>query len=436
MSVEKSAASGSNACLSHAAPSRNCQLPTTPTPSSRVTIERYASPVPTKRPPGSAALTSREAVRVALYAQALRGTRLRNASALAPHLRGVQLDTISVLARSHELVAFARLGAVAREKIEAAYWGPRSETFEYWSHAACVLPLELWPAFAHQRRVRRDRGFRWHEMQDQAASCEGVLRRLENEGPLTSRQLGGAKKGGVWWDWSEVKIAVEWLLDIGAVVCRERRGFERVYDLAERAIPVALLDQSLDDDTCARQLVESAARAMGVATAKDLAAYHGMSVSSVNAAVASTTLRPIYVEGWRDVAYLADGAEEGLRPNVRHRKVMLSPFDSLLWDRARLERLFGVSYRLEAYVPAAKRVVGYFAMPVLAKERLVGLVDPKRDGLTLRARHVVVYDVRALNDIAVALRDAASWVGCQTITVERTTPSGLLADLRSALTAT
>ncbi|HWD95336.1 MAG TPA: crosslink repair DNA glycosylase YcaQ family protein [Acidimicrobiales bacterium] len=390
--------------------------------------------MPTKRPSESDTLSGREATRVSLGAQALRGTRLKSPLALVPHLRGVQLDTISVLARSHELVAYARLGAVPREKIEAAYWGPRSETFEYWSHAACVLPLELWPAFAHQRRVRRERGFRWHELKDHETSCASVLQRLQDEGPLTSRQLGGAKKGGVWWDWSEVKIAVEWLLDIGTVVCRERRGFERVYDLAERAIPSALLSQSMDDDACARELVESAGSAMGVATAKDLAAYHGMSVNSVNAVLPSTTLRPITVDGWRDIAYLAADADEALRPNVRHRTVLLSPFDSLLWDRARLERLFGIAYRLEAYVPAAKRVVGYFAMPVLAKERLVGLVDPKRDGSTLRARHVVIHDPRALDDIAVALREAASWVNCHTVTIERSTPGELLGELRSRVT--
>jgi uncharacterized protein YcaQ len=175
---------------------------------------------------------------------------------------------------------------------------------------------------------------------------------------------------------------------------------------------------------------------MGVATAKDLAAYHGMSLSSVNGVLASTTLRAVKVEGWRDVAYLANDAEEALQPNLRHRTVMLSPFDSLLWDRARLERLFGLTYRLEAYVPAAKRTVGYFAMPVLAKERLIGLVDPKRDGSILRARHVVVHDPRALDDIAVALREAAAWVNCETIVIERTTPSELLEPLRSAVTTT
>jgi uncharacterized protein YcaQ len=348
-------------------------------------------------------------------------------------LRGVQLDTISVLARSHELVAYARLGAIPRKKIEDAYWGPQAETFEYWSHAACVLPLEMWPAFAAQRRSRTERGFRWHQLEDQELSCAGVLQRLRDEGPRTARELGGAKKGGVWWDWSEVKIAVEWLLDVGTVVCRERRGFERVYDLAERVIPSGLRDQELDSESCARILVESAAIAMGVATAKDLAAYHGFAASTVRSVLPTTTLRPVKVEGWREIAYLSESAEKGLQPNMRGRNVMLSPFDSLLWDRARLERLFKIAYRLEAYVPAPKRVVGYFAMPVLSNDRIVGLVDPKRVGTTLHARHVVVHHAGAIDQIALALREAAAWVGCDTVSIDRVTPMELTSSLESSL---
>jgi uncharacterized protein YcaQ len=351
------------------------------------------------------------------------------------HLRGVQLDTISVLARSHELVAYARLGAVARKKIEAAYWGPASDTFEYWSHAACILPLDLWPAYGAKRRARRDRGFRWHQLKDQKKSCADVVRRLRDDGPLTSRELGGAKKGGTWWDWSEVKIAAEWLLDTGTIVCRERRGFERVYDLAERAIPAGLLRLDFDDETCANVLVDSALRALGVATAVDLAAYHGMHVNTVRSALETQPVRPVHVEGWRDVAYLSAQAEAGLRPRLRGRNVMLSPFDSLLWDRARLERLFQTTYRLEAYVPAPKRVVGYFAMPVLVNDRLVGLVDTKRIGDTLHARHVVVNDPSALDQIALALGEAAAWVGCENVVIDRVTPNSLKKSLVASLTS-
>jgi uncharacterized protein YcaQ len=379
-------------------------------------------------------LSAREAARIALFAQGLRGPRLGGGPAgLVHHLRGVQLDTISVLARSHELVAYARLGTVAKKRIEAAYWGPKSETFEYWSHAACVLPLELWPAYAAKRRARAAKGFRWHRLKDHERSCAGVVERLRVEGPLTSRQLGGAKKGGEWWDWSETKIAVEWMLDVGTVVCRERRGFERVYDLAERAIPSSLRAVDLDDEACLRELVESGGRAMGIATAADLAAYHGLRASGVRSVLATTTLRPVRVEGWGDDAYLASGAEAGLQPRLRGRTTLMSPFDSLLWDRARLERLFKITYRLEAYVPAAKRTVGYFAMPVLSGDRLVGLVDPKRVGEALHARHVVVHEPGAVQHIARALREAASWVGCTRVEVDRVTPLLAADALRGAM---
>ncbi len=191
-------------------------------------------------------------------------------------LAAVQLDTISVLARSHELVAYARLGPVGRERVERAYWGSGSSTFEYWSHAACVLPLEEWPAFAIKRRIRLAKGKRWHVLQEQDKTCAEVFARLRVEGPLTANELGGAKKGGTWWDWSETKIAAEWLLDVGTLVCRHRRGFQRVYDLAERAIPEELLVQNWSDEECAARLVASAAAALGVATVADLAAYHGL----------------------------------------------------------------------------------------------------------------------------------------------------------------
>ena len=379
-------------------------------------------------------LSAREAVRIALKAQGLRGARLPGGpGALVSHLRGIQLDTISVLARSHELVAYARLGAVARKKIDRAYWGPRSDTFEYWSHAACVLPLELWPAYAAARRARDARGFRWHQLADHHRSCREVADKLRDRGPLSARELGGAKRGGTWWDWSEVKIAAEWLLDVGTVVCRERRGFERVYDLAERAVPAGLRELELDDETCARVLVESAGRALGVATAADLAAYHGLHNRVVRSVLATTSLRPVRVEGWRDQAYLSEHAEEGLAPGLRGRTVMLSPFDSLLWDRARLERMFQITYRLEAYVPAPKRIVGYFAMPVLAKDRLVALVDPKRVGTTLHARHVVIHDQRAVGHIASAIREAAAWVGCPDVILERVTPPAYGDALRAAI---
>jgi hypothetical protein len=153
----------------------------------------------------------------------------------------------------------------------------------------------------------------------------------------------------------------------------------------------------------------------------------------VRSHIEKTSLRPVVVDGWKETAYLSPDAEEGLRGGLRSRSTLLSPFDSLLWDRARLERLFNVTYRLEAYVPSPKRVVGYFAMPILAKERLVGLVDPKREGATLHARHVVVHRASAVHDIAVALREAARWVNCDEVVLGRVTPESSKAKLIESL---
>ena len=383
-----------------------------------------------------AQLSAGEARRIALRAQGLAGARLTGGAAgVLGRLRAVQLDTISVLARSHELVAYARLGPVPRARIEDAYWGPRASTFEFWSHAACVLPLEDWPLYAARRRRSIAKGRRWHDVGAVTSSLALVRDRLRDEGPLSARQLGGAKSGGQWFEWSDIKIAAEWLLDTGEVVCRARRGFERVYDLAERAVPLALRETALDDHACAVALVSSASRALGVATEADLAAYHGLGVTAVRAAITDAGLEPVEVEGWGSIAFAAPGALVARPGRARGRGVLLSPFDSLIWDRARTERLFSLRYRLEAYVPAPKRVHGYYAMPVLAGDRIVGLVDPKRSGTTLVARHVVLHTADAPAHVAAALRAAAGWVGCDTTRVERVTPATRLDEVRVAVTA-
>jgi hypothetical protein len=375
-------------------------------------------------------MTAGEARRIALFAQGLLGPRLSGGpAATLRRLGGVQLDTISVLARSHELVAYARHGPIRRAAIEAAYWGTSSATFEYWSHAACILPLEDWPLYAITRRARLARGRRWHLLEDEAGSTADVVARLRAKGPLTARELGGAKKGGVWWDWSEIKIAAEWLLDTGVLVCRQRRGFQRVYDLAERAIPPALAQQELSDEECAVRLVEAAGRSLGVATAGDLAVCKGLPTATVRRVVGDTDLVPVTVEGWGRPAFVAPGATEVLNRRVRGRSLLISPFDSLAWDRARTERLFGFQHRLEAYVPRHKRLHGYFAMPVLGGTTLVGLVDPGRRGHTLVAKQVTLQTRDAARHVAAALVEAAAWVGSDDIAIERVDPGGRTAEL-------
>jgi uncharacterized protein YcaQ len=374
-------------------------------------------------------LRADEARRLALRAQGLLGATDRRAgvAGLLRQLGAVQLDTISVLARSHELVPYARLGPVGRAAVEDAYWGKPPRAFEYWSHAACVLPLEDWPWFAFRRRALLER---YADVADTAAR-RAVLARLA-EGPATATDLGGAKRGGPWWDWSDAKRAAELLHREGTVVCVERRGWKRVYDLAERAIPAQLLASEPDDHECRVALVCDAARRLAVATREDLADFHRLKTSEVAAALPDAGLVPVEVQGWPSPAW-ADPAAVEQPPRGRHRTTLLSPFDSLVWDRARTARLFGFVHRLEAYVPARKRVHGYFTMPLLAGGRLVGRVDPARRGRTLVARQLSMAGPKAVSPMAEALLEAASWVGCDVVALERVSPPELAEPLRAAL---
>jgi uncharacterized protein YcaQ len=385
-------------------------------------------------------LSADEARRLALRAQGLLGApgRRGGVAGVLRRLGAVQLDTISVLARSHELVPYARLGAVGREAVEHAFWGGGNGpaggppgAVEYWSHAACLLPVEHWPLFAFRRRAFRRRGRRWHRVPEDTA--REVVRQLQLAGPLTATELGGAKAGGDWWDWSHTKIAVEWLLDIGEVVCVRRRGWRRVYDLPERALPGAVLAVEPDDAECWRRLVGLAGRGLGVATTADLADYHRLSRQQVEGVVADSGLLPVEVAGWPKPAWAAPEALAALGGRGRHRTTLLSPFDSLVWDRRRTRRVFGFVHALEAYKPSAKRAHGYFAMPLLAGGRLRGRVDPKRVGRTLVAQQVSLESPAAVHHLAEALREAASWVGCDEVRVQRVEPAGLAEPLTRAL---
>jgi uncharacterized protein YcaQ len=371
-------------------------------------------------------LSADEARRLALRAQGFLGApdRKSGVRGVLRHLGAIQLDTISVLARSHELIPYARLGAVGRQTVETAYWkkpaagAPEAppHAFEYWSHAACILPVEEWPHFAFRRRAYRARPHWNHELPDGA--YDQVIKQLRAEGPLTATELGGAKRTSEWWDWSGAKVAVERALMYGEVVCVERRGWKRVYDLAERAIPDALLHDDLDDAECLRRLVRLAGQSLGVGTRADIADYHRLKADQVDTVIADSGLVPVTVEGWDKPAW-ADPAALEAPPRGRHRTTLLSPFDSLIWERARTERIFGFTHRLEAYVPRPKRIHGYFAMPVLAGGRLVGRVDPAREGHTLVARQVTLDGPKTVPSVAQALIEAASWVNCTDVRVER-----------------
>jgi uncharacterized protein len=395
-------------------------------------------------------LSQDEARVITLTAQGFVGAQARRGGVpgMLRRIGAVQLDTISVLARSHELVAYARLGAIGRQKVEHAYWNPaRPAAFEYWSHAACVLPLEEWPYYAFRRRAWRERGQRWHENHPDV--CERVLAQVRAEGPLTTRELGGAKKGGPWWDWSDAKIAVEWLLDTGDVICVRRIGWRRVYDVPERVLPADLLGADLSDEECLTHLAAVAGRALGVVTQSDLADYQRIvyggqrlreqQLTAAGSAAAAGLLpvqiaagrRGPVVRAWADPAALQAAGEAARRG--RHRTTLLSPFDSLVWHRKRTLRVFGFEHSLEAYVPQAKRVHGYFTMPLLAGGQLLGRVDPARSGSTLIARKLSLDTPRAAEPMARALVEAASWVGCDSVKLQQVEPPRLEQRLQDAL---
>jgi hypothetical protein len=400
-------------------------------------------------PAAEVTLTPDDVRRMTLRAQGFLGATSwpRSRTGVAAMLRrvgAVQLDTISVLARSHELVAYARLGPVPRPQIEQAYWhATKPAAFEYWAHAACVLPIEQWPYYAFRRRAFQARGVRWHQVTPE--TCDKVLARLRAEGPLTATQLGGAKAGGPWWDWSDIKIAVEWLLDTGEVICVRRTGWRRVYDLPERVLPDELLGTEPADPECLAYLAGVAAGALGVVTPADLVEYHRLNFLGARPprdtkrlltdAALAAGLTPVALAGakdqaWADPAALAE-ASAGRRG--RNRVTLLSPFDSLIWDRKRTRLMFGFEHSLEAYVPKHKRIHGYFTMPLLAGGQLAGRVDPAREGNTLVARKVSLERATAAEPMAQALREAATWVGCDNVSLERIEPAQHASRLAAAL---
>jgi uncharacterized protein YcaQ len=390
-------------------------------------------------------LSAEEARGVLLRAQGLDATPAHGSvDVMLSQLGAVQLDTISTLARSHELVAYARLGPVPRKAIEAAYWSEPAGAFEYIGHAGCIMPLQLWPYFAFRRRALRERD------RDlvQSEVLEAVREQLR-QGSVTTTDLGGAREGPrIWWNWSDAKTAVELLVRWGEAAVTRRQAWKRIYDLPGRFLPGDLLAAEPSDEECYARLVEVAARALGVATARDLADYFNLTTPYAGAvansrrlvleSIEAAGLTPVQVEGWPDTAYVHPAALDASYDKPQ-RTTLLSPFDSLIWataqpgqsrERERPRRIFDFSLSFEAYVPRAQRVHGYFVMPLLTQGHLAGRVDPKRDGSTLVAANLSLEDGDDLEAMATALIEAAAWVGCTSIRVDRMEPAKLIEPLR------
>ncbi len=399
----------------------------------------------------SKSISADDARRIAIRAQglALTSGRPKTVPDVLRRTGAVQLDTIAVLARSHELVAYARLGPVGRTAVEDAYWGEPARAFEYFAHANCILPLEAWPYFSF-RREQLGRNI----IPNHAAS-EGMLNEVRarlKDGPVTATDLGGARKSVAgWWNWSDAKRALEVLYRRGEAICVTRRNWKRVYDLPERVLPRELLHSEYTAEESYRYLIRAAAKALGVGTARDIAGYYHLLTHYMGRtldrkrlftdALADSGLVPVEVEGWKEPAF-ADPAALGKRAPRSYRTTLLSPFDSLVWadppppgeaPRERTRRLFGYNMSLEVYLPKDKRVHGYFTMPLLAGGRIAGHVDPAREGRTLVARNVSLQNPAVVDDMAYALREAAAWVACDAVRVERVQPRGMTMALKRAL---
>lgn len=258
--------------------------------------------------------------------------------------------------------------------------------FEYWAHEASLLPLDLHPLL-RWRMARAERGEAgWKGTREFArerrAEAEPVLERIRQEGPLAASDFVDGKSRSGWWEWGPTKRALEWLFYAGHVTTATRRGgFERVYDLPERVIPRSILALPTPDEADAqRMLIERAARALGVATEPELRDYFRLTPADTRAAVAALVEEGVLiaanVSGWARPAYVHCDARW---PRKIAGRALLAPFDPLIWERSRTERLFAFRYRIEIYTPADKRTHGYYVLPFLLGDRLVARVDLKAD---------------------------------------------------------
>ena len=345
-------------------------------------------------------LSADAARRIALAAQGF--TRPRPSGRVTrQHLRKVfddigliQIDSVNVLTRSQELPLFARLGPHPRTLIPDAV--DDGELFEYWAHAASLVPTK----HRHLWRWRMDRfkeqghgkWFTSHRPQ-----VDKVLEQIRTDGPIVVGEVHGRvrNKQGTWWDWDDAKIALETLFDHGVIgATRRRNDFARRYDIIERMLPAEILETpATPEPEARRRLLMMAAKSLGVATLADLTDYHRLKIPVckplVAELVAEGELIPVEVDGWGKAAFLHP---EAATPRAVKGRALLTPFDSLIWNRERTERLFAFDYRLEIYVPKPKRLYGYYVLPFLLDGQLAGRVDLKADRasgvLRVQAAHV------------------------------------------------
>lgn len=401
--------------------------------------------------PADPCFSLKQARRLVLAAQGFAGRqppaliKAAHVNRLIERLGVLQIDSVNALVRAHYLPLFSRLGSYSPSILEQAAWsqGRRRSLFEYWGHEASLLPMALYPLMRwRMARAQQGQGI-YAQMarfgREQQAVIQRVLKTVEQQGALGAGSLSTrAERAGPWWDWSDERHALEWLFAAGLVTVAGRRGFERLYDLPERVIPSDILRIRVSEAEAQRALLLHSATALGVGTEKDLRDYFRLDPADSRTRLAELVdagqLLSCRVQGWKQPAYCLP------TPTVPRKvlaSALLSPFDSLIWERSRTERLFDFRYRLEIYTPQHKRVYGYYVLPFLHNERIAARVDLRAERAHSRlAVHAVHEEEPGLDEegmqaLAVNLRQMADWLGLQQIQLNCQRPS---ADrLRSAM---
>jgi uncharacterized protein YcaQ len=380
----------------------------------------------------TATLSAAQARRIALVAQGFAAPRptgridRRHVRRVFDRVGLIQIDSVNVLVRSQELPLFARLGPHPRDLLQRM--ANDGELFEYWAHEASLLPVEVQPLF----RFRMGSGhwvIRWTQRleQERPGYVDAVFAEVEARGPLSAGELedaGGVAKGP-WWGWTYGKRALELLFHQGRVAVRRRPNFEREYDLPARILPASVLAvPTPSEDESRAGLMLLAGKALGIGTARDLADYYRLNIVKtrpiIEALASEGVLEKVAVDGWREPGYLFPGSSVPRRVQAQ---ALLSPFDSLVWERARTERVFGFRYRIEIYTPQHKRVHGYYVLPFLLGESLVARVDLKSDraARVLRVQGAYAEEGQAPGPIAEPLAEElvlmAGWLGLDDVVV-------------------
>jgi uncharacterized protein YcaQ len=328
--------------------------------------------------PCSVRLSEAEVRKLTVVAQGFGDDCMKNPLDVLARLGAIQLDAIQRVDKAHRLACFARLpGFSGRTAIDEGLWSSgEAKVFETWIHAVCLVQSTDWPLWAFRRR----RTEKVHWRPDQTV-CDRLLGLVADRGPVTITDLEkqGARSSG--WNWSATKQAAEYLVWTGALICCERRGTRRIYDLPERRLPADVVACDLSYDESMRQVVQRAVRACGVATLTDIAEYFQITAADAMRGVELADIVEVEVENWGERAW-ADPAVLDLRVDDAE-PALLSPFDNLIWNRKRTRRVFGFDYVFEAYKTPTKRKYGYYVTPLLAGDRLIGRADLVRDGSML-----------------------------------------------------